>query len=187
MFTYRVDEEIELKLLELQDRKELFDVVDRNWDFLQTWLSWGEKPATPDFYLELIPRWLSQFAENRGFHTGIIHQGRLVGAIGLYQINWSSRSASIGYWLAEDAQGKGIITRCVRAILAIAFERYRLIRVEIRAAEENRKSRAIPERLGFRLEGVLQAALPLHGDYLPVVVYGMTAEDYERLKAEGRL
>jgi ribosomal-protein-serine acetyltransferase len=49
--------------------------------------------------------------------------------------------------------------------------------VEVRAAPENRRSRAIPERLGFREEGQLREAERVKGRYLDSVVYGMLASE----------
>jgi ribosomal-protein-serine acetyltransferase len=52
--------------------------------------------------------------------------------------------------------------------------------VEIHCATGNKKSCAIPERLGFQLEGVLRKALFVHGKYLDSNVYGMLARDWKR-------
>jgi ribosomal-protein-serine acetyltransferase len=66
--------------------------------------------------------------------------------------------------------------------LDIAFCEYDLRRVEIRCAEENPRSRAIPDRLGFRKEGILKDAEFVGGRYHSIMVYGMTVEDYEERK-----
>lgn len=56
------------------------------------------------------------------------------------------------YWLASDAQGHGLVTRAVDALCRVAFSEQLgfFEHVEICAAEQNHKSRAIPERIdGF--------------------------------------
>jgi ribosomal-protein-serine acetyltransferase len=63
----------------------------------------------------------------------------------------------------------------VRVLVDHAFGELELHRVEIQAAEGNRRSRAIPERLGFRQEGILREAECVGGRYLDVVVYGLVA------------
>jgi ribosomal-protein-serine acetyltransferase len=50
--------------------------------------------------------------------------------------------------------------------------------VEVRAAPGNRRSRAIPERLGFRQEGILRDAEWLYDHYVDLVVYAMLADDW---------
>ena len=94
---------------------------------------------------------------------------------GFHAVNRQHRSTSIGYWLDEREQGKGIMTRAVRALVDHALGPWGLHRVEIRAAPENLRSRAIPERLGFEQEGVLKEAERVGDRYLDSVVYGIVA------------
>ena len=86
----------------------------------------------------------------------------------------------LGYWLARDAQGRGLITRGVAAMLDHAFGPWRLHRVEIRAAPDNARSRAVPERLGFTLEGRLRDAERHPGGFRDLVVYALLAPDWRR-------
>jgi ribosomal-protein-serine acetyltransferase len=70
------------------------------------------------------------------------------------------------------------MTAAVGALLDHAFGVWRLERVEIQAAVENRRSRAVPERLGFREEGVRSQA-ERHGDhFVDLVLYAMLAADW---------
>jgi len=101
-----------------------------------------------------------------------------VGVIGFHDINHVHRFTSIGYWLSSDVQGRGIMTRACRALVQHALVDLGLNRVEIRAAVENCKSRAIPERLGFELEGAIRQAEWLHDHFVDHAVYGMLARDW---------
>lgn len=58
------------------------------------------------------------------------------------------------------------------------FNELKLNRVDIRAAEENIKSRAIPERLGFVCEGQIRQAEWLYDHYVNHIVYGMMAAEW---------
>ena len=93
-----------------------------------------------------------------GFQCCIRYRGRIGGVIGFYRVDWFHRSVEVGYWLAEELQGRGLVTRACRALVAHAFGSMDVHRVEIRAGVDNRRSRAVAERLGFRHEGTLREA-----------------------------
>jgi ribosomal-protein-serine acetyltransferase len=163
---------------EESDADELDRVISENRAYLAEWLPWAEESGGVDARLEFIRRGLQQIAANDGFQAAIIDGGQIVGAIGFHGVDWEHRSTSIGYWLAEDRQGRGTITEAVRALTSHAFEGWRLNRVEIRVAVGNRRSAAIPERLGFAKEGILRQA-ERHGDtFKDLVVYSMLAENW---------
>ena len=91
---------------------------------------------------------LKQFAQNKGFVAGIWHKGRLAGVIGYDSIDWENRTTEVGYWLGEEHQGKGLVSAACRALVDHAFFELGLNRVVISCATENKRSCAIPERLG---------------------------------------
>ena len=86
----------------------------------------------------------------------------------------------IGYWLAETHQGRGLVTTACRALVDHAFSAWTLNRVEVRAAVDNLRSRAVPERLGFTLEGTIRQAEWVNDRYVDHAVYGMLAADWGR-------
>jgi ribosomal-protein-serine acetyltransferase len=116
-------------------------------------------------------------ADRNGFEMALMLDERMVGAAGFAGIDWVARATSVGYWLSEEHQGRGLMTGAVGALVDHAFGELELHRVEIQAAEGNGRSRAIPERLGFREEGLLREAEHVGGRYLDLVVYGLLATD----------
>ncbi len=90
-----------------------------------------------------------------------------------------NRSASIGYWLDAAFEGRGIATRCCRAMLDYAFGEMAMHRVEIRCATHNERSCAIPARLGFTREGVLREAEWVHDGYHDLVVWSMLSGEWK--------
>lgn len=78
------------------------------------------------------------------------------------------------------------MTSACRAMVNIAFEEYGLNRVEIRAAADNRKSRAIPERLGFQKEGVSRQTEWIYDHFVDHVVYGMLADEWSEAEPQHR-
>ncbi|MFP3338955.1 GNAT family protein, partial [Micrococcus sp. SIMBA_131] len=87
--------------------------------------------------------------------------------------------ASIGYWLAENFQGNGIMTAAVKGIIDQAFHEYGLNRVEIQCGIENKKSRAIPERIGFKQEGVVRDAEYLYGHFHDTILYSRLSREWK--------
>lgn len=154
MFSFRVDDELKIELIQQQHKEELFRLIDTNREHLRKWLLWVDKRQTAEDFDTIIPQWISKFANNDGFDAGIRYKGRLVGMIGLHHIDWKNKATSIGYFLSEEAQGNRIITKCVRALITYLFDELDLHRIEIQCAETNHRSRTIPIKLGFFEEGV---------------------------------
>jgi ribosomal-protein-serine acetyltransferase len=147
-----------LRLLEERHAKELTNLTERNREHLRVWLPWLEANQTVQDRKNFIRSALKQFAHNKGFVAGIWHAGRLAGVIGYHALEWENRTTEVGYWLGEEQQGKGLVTAACRALVDHAFGELGLNRVVIWCATQNKKSCAIPERLGFRREGVQRQA-----------------------------
>jgi len=166
-----------LALLEEADARELFELVDRNRDRLRPWLGWADDTRSVEDSLGFIRATREQVASGQGFH-GCLRVGRCIaGCVGFHGVQRSFRSTAVGYWIGGEFEGRGLMTGAVRTLVEHAFKDLDLHRVEIRCAVENRRSRAIPERLGFREEGVLRGAERAAGRILDVVVYGRLATD----------
>jgi ribosomal-protein-serine acetyltransferase len=168
-----------LRLLEESDADELFAVIDANRGHLAAWMPWVGNNHKPEDVLPFIRATRTQVADNNGLQTTIVDpDGRIIGMVGVHAIDWANRKTSIGYWLARDHQGRGIMTAAVRAYVDHAFQTWGLNRVTIEAAVGNARSRAIPERLGFREEGTLRETERVGDRMLDHVVYGLLAADW---------
>ncbi|PLR81206.1 RimJ/RimL family protein N-acetyltransferase [Bacillus canaveralius] len=181
MFSLKVNQEIELQLLQLRDAEELYQLVDSNRRHLRQWLPWVDSMNSPLQYHSIIPMWLKQFADNNGFNLGIRYNKILVGSLGFHHIDWHNEQTSIGYYLAEQAQGRGIMTKSVQALLNYAFYDLGLNRIEIRCGTRNIASRSIPVRLGFTEEGLIRDGEKLNGFFHDLIVYGLLAREWRNL------
>lgn len=181
MFTLQLQDDYVLKMLEKCYADDLFEVTDRNREYLRQWLPWVDATQSVKQSIEFIYAMRQAYADYKGFTLGIFHQGHIVGCVGLNQIDWRNKRTDIGYWLAKDHMGHGVMTAACKVLIDYAFVELKLNRVEIRAATENSKSRAIPERLEFVEEGVIRQAEWLYDHYVDHVVYSMLKEEwYER-------
>ena len=168
-----------LRLLEESDATELYALVDRNRAHLEPWLPWVPATTGPTSVLDFIRQTRRQVADNDGLQLAIADaDGSIAGVVGVHRVDWANRATSIGYWLSADRQHRGLMTAAVRALVDHAFGDWDLHRVEISAAVDNARSRGVPERLGFRAEGVRREA-ERHGDrYVDLVFYAMLASDW---------
>lgn len=177
---FTLDEQTELRLLEDADLDELHALIVANRNYLAQWMPWAAN-QTREGTLAFIRSTRRQLAENKGFQLVIVADGRIVGELGFHRVDWENGSTSIGYWIEQKAQGHGIVTRAVAALADHAFRVWKLNRVEIRAAVDNERSRAVPRRLGFKEEGVLCQAERLGDHFVDHVVYAMLAEEWAGL------
>lgn len=94
MFTLRVDDEIELQLLEKHHKEELYQLIDQNRNHLRRWLPWVDGTKSAGAYDEICPMWLKKFAEGDGFESGIRYKGKLVGMVGIHPVSWEESGKS---------------------------------------------------------------------------------------------
>ncbi len=178
MFRHALGADAELRLLEARHASALFALIDDNRPHLRQWLPWVDLTRTVEDSRSFVELTLRQFSQSNGFHAGIWYQGELAGIIGHHRIDYSNGATILGYWLGERFQGKGLMTRAVEAFVHHAFMEVKLNRFEIRCAVGNERSRAIPERLGFKPEGVLRDAEWLYDHFVDHVIYAQLAREY---------
>ena len=180
METIEISKDIRLTPLADADAGALFALTDANRGRLRQWLPWLDAVRRVEDTRAFIREAEMQASRNDGVRFAIRVEGAIAGVISHHGIDWLNRSTSLGYWLGEEYQGRGLVTRACRSLLAHAFEAARLNRLEIRCAVGNRRSCAVPRRLDFRREGVLREAAWLYDHFVDLVVYGMLASDWRR-------
>lgn len=179
-FPLSAGRDLELDVLHEREAEELFALVDANRPYLRRWLPWLDQNTEVEHTRAFIRAARKQHDDGNGFTCGIRLRGRLVGVVGLHGIDRVNRKTSLGYWVAQPDQGRGIVTRACRALLSYLFDELGLNCVEIGCAPGNAKSAAIPERLGFVREGRLREREWLYDHYVDHVVYGMLASEWRQ-------
>lgn len=168
-----MDEEIKLVLVQKSFAPAYVQLAKDNFFYLEQWLPWPLYCKNRLDFEEFIQRSLHDYADGKSMVCAIFYLDKLVGNISFNAIDTELGKTSIGYWLTEQLQGKGIITRCCQKMISIAFEELKLDKVEISAAVGNRPSRAVCERLGMTLEGVITHAGKVNGRIVDHAVYGL--------------
>lgn len=180
MFTFNVDEDITLEILTNQDSTELFNIVEKNRAFLKEWIPWIDSKKTVEDFQSTIEKWGNKYISNTAINAGIFFKEKLVGMVAFPEIDWKGKKTSFGYWLSPDYEGKGIVVRSVKVLIDYAFKNLELNRIEISCAEDNLRSRALPEKLGFIKEGVLRDNYYLNGCLHNLIVYSLLKRDWEK-------
>lgn len=176
MFSYRIDEELELRLIEERHAGEYFALCDRN----RNRFYWIKQDYSLEDARSFLKRDLTEnFARSNGFQAGIWVRGVLVGAVRYNDINWISKSTSLGGWIDSSFEGQGLITRATVVLINYAFSELKLNRLEAHCHSENRRSRAMAEKLGFTQEGILREAELRDDRFVDVVVYGLLATEWK--------
>jgi ribosomal-protein-serine acetyltransferase len=169
--------DVHLRLLEDDDADELYRVIDGDRDRLARWMPWA-RAQTLEGTRAFISATRRQVGEDDGMQTAVEAEGRIAGIVGVHGISWLHGSTTIGYWLAEEFTGRGLMTASVRAYTRHAFGTWGLHRMELRAAVDNDRSRAVAERAGFVPEGVLRGAERVGDRYHDLMVYSALATEW---------
>jgi ribosomal-protein-serine acetyltransferase len=168
-----------LRSVEITDADALFLVVDAHRSYLQAWLPWVDQTHSAKETRAFIETSIENEKNRTGLAAIIERRGEICGVVGLDSIDVKNRSSDIGYWLRQDVQGLGLATRAVACLIEYAFTTLGLNRLGIRAAPDNRRSRAVAQRLGFREEGILREA-ERHGDcFTDLVSYSFLRREHE--------
>jgi ribosomal-protein-serine acetyltransferase len=185
MFRLEVTPAIELRLWDLADADACFETVARNRDSLRDWLPWVDRTFSAEDIREYIRTIaIPQWEADQGPNCAIWFGGQLAGGIGCHAIDWANRSCAIGYWLDARFRSKGLVTRCCAALLNYLFGELKLHRVCIRCATGNTRSCAIPERLGFRREGLEREAEWVGGRWVDLWDWAILASEWRECRGD---
>jgi RimJ/RimL family protein N-acetyltransferase len=147
-----------LRAAEADDAPAVNAAVLASWTELSRWMDWaqGVRPTIQDT-IDQIGRREADFESRTEFRFSIFEKraGTFVGNCSLLRFDWTVPRGEIGYWCSTDWVGHGYITEAVLALTELAWS-LGFVRVEIRCDAKNLRSRAVAERAGFALEGVLK-------------------------------
>jgi ribosomal-protein-serine acetyltransferase len=182
MFAHVLDDESELRILELRHAPEFLSFVDNNREFLGRWLQWGTDITTLEHAQAFLQRGVTRFAEDGLPWIGIWHRGEMAGGLLFFPINQSIKSTDVGYWLGEKFEGAGLMRRTLTVALDYAFDVIGVNRVGLEAEVDNVRSRALAERVGFQLEGVRRQVWRVRGELIDNAAYSLLASEWRELR-----
>ncbi len=151
-------ERLTLRMPQPGDGKVVNEAIQTSIDELRPWLGFARVTPTPEetevntreAHIKFLKR------ENLRYLVFLKETGEFVGSTGFHNIDWDVPKLEIGYWMATFQSGHGYMTEAVQKLTQYAHQGLGCRRVEIQCDRENERSRAIPERLGYVLEGTLK-------------------------------
>ena len=205
MFNLIVDNEIGLRTFHPDDAEEFFNLVERNRPRLRPWINPETLPGTAKaariftiecfFYFrdnssetwalfdQYFPELDGNFLSPRpATEMGIWYNDNLVGQVTLSRLSDSYTAAEFGYWITAEHEGKGIITRCVSALMDYAIENMKIERFVIGCALSNLPSCGIPLRLGYRLHATIPNGEVVGEFIYDLVIYGIRSNSWRERK-----
>ena len=141
---------------ELSDAKELSTALSNRkiQDNLRDGLPY---PYTEQDGADYISAMLSA-DENETFAFAITVDNKVVGSIGVFrQENIHRQTAELGYYIAEEYWGKGIMTEAVKQICKYVFDKSDIVRIYAEPFAHNMASCRVLEKAGFQYEGTLRS------------------------------
>ena len=180
MFKHDLGDGAQLRMLELRHAQSFLEFIEANRAHLGVYLGWGESIKTLEDAERFIKRGIARYAEDALPWVGIWLEERMVGGLLFFPLDRRVNATEIGYWLGANVTGRGLMGKAINAMLEFVFEELKLNRLVLHADVRNQASRAVAERLGFKLEGIERQSWVLHGEYTDNALYAMLAEDWRK-------
>ena len=146
---------IELRKHAMNAAKEMFRLVDSDRVRLGRFLPWVVGMHSVSEEADYVRFSHVEWDDHKLFDYGIFFADRFVGNCGVHTIAWEHERCELGYWIAGEYEGKGIMSESVRMLEAEMF-RLGFHRVEIHCDPENHRSAGVPKRCGYTLEATLR-------------------------------
>ena len=134
-------------------------------------------PYTEQDGKEFISAMLSA-DENETFAFAITVDNMVIGSIGIFrQGNIHRQTAELGYYIAEEYWGKGIVTEAVKQICEYVFSESDIIRIYAEPFAYNMASCRVLEKAGFQYEGTLRSNAVKNGKVIDMKMYSLLKEE----------
>lgn len=116
--------------------------------------------------------------ENETFAFAIIADSKVIGSIGVFrQENIHRQTAELGYYIAEEYWGKGIMTEAIKQICEYVFNKSDIIRIYAEPFAYNTASCRVLEKAGFQYEGTLRSNASKNGKVIDMKMYSLLSTE----------
>ena len=161
------------RIASVDDAEALAVTLQENRAFLTPW-----EPARDDDYFSVesqraaLVRALDAYARESMLPLVIIDSGQLVGRITINGITRGAfQSASIGYWVSQTHNGRGLATAAVADVITIAFKELGLHRLQAETLLHNTPSQRVLTSNGYRPFGIAPSYLKIAGEWQDHILF----------------
>ncbi|MCX7124305.1 MAG: GNAT family protein [Gammaproteobacteria bacterium] len=147
---------------EINDVKIFNGAIIKSFEELRQFMDWSFEKQTlkqsEDYIKSAIQNWIEKKNDEPYLPLFIFDRktNEFVGAGGFHHYNWATPSIETGYWIRTSRSGQGLMTEAINAHTQYAFKQLKVNRIAITCHPDNVKSKNIPERLNYSLEGRLK-------------------------------
>jgi ribosomal-protein-serine acetyltransferase len=173
----KIDDKTSIELIEERHTQSIFNMVNENRNYLRPWLPFVDRMQTVDFTEKFVHGTMQRNKDGIEYAFVIFHDSIMVGRVGVYKIDHQNRIGEIGYWIIENSQGNGIVTKSCKELMNYCFDNLKLNRIEIKCGTQNVKSKTIPERLHFKNEGIIRQGELLYDKFIDLNLYSFLKAD----------
>lgn len=145
-------------------------------------MSW-EAHTSKDSLRAFLASCEEDLARNTGVNFAMVYGGAPVGSIALAGIKrqlgaWRVDRAELGYWLAPELWGKGLVTEAAHHVVLFGFDTLGLHKITVGCLEKNIGSRRVIEKIGFRHVGRQEDHVWRDGAWHTHLEYELTAAQW---------
>jgi ribosomal-protein-serine acetyltransferase len=178
-FPITIFDNFNLDKLTEENAEELFNLVDKNREYLKLTLPWLDQNKSVSNSLDFLKHEISGYSTDSSLTLTVKDGDKIIGMFGFKTIILGL--GTIGYWLDQDYTGRGIAVNTVKELLRIGFETYSLDEIVIRCWTENKKSIAIPEKLGFTCIETITNGECLYGKGIDLLIFKLNRSDWTEI------
>lgn len=174
----QIDNNLILQAISQDFAEKIYNTINSQRPYLREWLPFVD--TTTDLYdtVSYIDSVLEVDEIQREHVFVIQYRNDFAGIIGFKQTDKANKKTEIGYWLSEVYQGNGIIIRSCKELINFAINNLDINRIQIKVAVGNMKSKRIPQKLGFKFEGIERDGELLANGFTDIEVYSLLKSEF---------
>jgi ribosomal-protein-serine acetyltransferase len=174
----KIDTETELKQVGKTDSADIFKTIVSQREYLGKWLPFVEFTKEISDTEKFVDSIVNAPEDRFEYVFVIKKKNEFVGLIGFKDTDKLNKKTEIGYWLSQQHQKQGIMTKSVDKLCEFAFNQQGINRIQIKCAVGNKLSINIPQRLGFKFEGIERQGELLTGNvFTDLEIYSKLKND----------